>query len=153
MTTRRTLTKVAALGAVVAVLAGCRIIGPEFDQTFANRTTPVPLKAVTVHAAHPVQFECHQAFHGGLYPAFGPQSWVPVTNVTPVPNGDYFSAETRRVLPASCWHQDYHGVWYSAVRARQRDTNGVLPAEGFPSLKQYSNSSTFIPWVRIKATS
>lgn len=151
----RTLVKLAALGAAVAMLAGCRITGPDFDQTFASRSSQVPLKATVTHTQHPVLFECHQAFHGGLYPAFDSETagWLSVTSVNAVPSGQYYSASTSAVLPSSCWHQDYTGVWYAAVRARQRATDGTLADKGFPSLTQYSGSSQYIPWVRVQASS
>ncbi len=151
MPSRRMLTKVMALAGVGAVLAGCRITGPDFDQTFANRSTPIPMKATVTHTLYPVRFECHQAYHGGLYPAFEEGTWVFVTNATPTPSGEYYSASASAVLPASCWRQDYTGVWYSAVRARQRNSDGTMPSEGFPSLKTYANSDQYIPWIRVKA--
>lgn len=155
MSRTRSITKLVALGGAVAVLAGCRITSPDFDQTFASRSSSVPMKATVTHQLHPVKFECHQAFHGGLYPAFESETagWVAVTSVNATPSGEYYSASASAVLPSSCWHQDYTGVWYSAVRARQKTTAGTLPDEGFPSLTQYSGSSEYIPWIRVQASS
>ena len=128
------VARLSALTMLAASLSGCIITSPFWNQEFAARADPVPLQAFTTNKTLTVKFECSQAYHGGLYPAFGPETWVNVTSVMPSQQalldpkgGKVYGAGTSIVLPAACWHAEetQSGLRYrSAIRASQTAANG-----------------------------
>ncbi len=139
MTSQSTFTKYRLLWRAVfisaaAFLSGCLFESPYWAQTFATTTTPIPIQTWTVDKTHNVKIECSQAYHGGLQPAFGPEVWLPVTDIVPstLPSYDtngaaIYSAGVKLSLPAACWYADgaYSPPKYmSALRATQLTSSG-----------------------------
>lgn len=132
-TTYRLLWRAGSLTAAIA-LVGCVFESPYWAQTFATTTTPIPIQTWTVDKTRNVKIECSQAYHGGLQPAFGPETWLPVTDLVPSANPSYdtnggviYSAGSKLVLPAACWYADgaYSPPKYmSALRATQLTASG-----------------------------
>jgi hypothetical protein len=122
-------TSAVAAAAVLSALAGCVFDSPYWGQTFASTATPVPIQTWTGDKNHAVKIECSKAYHGGLYPFGGPETWTLVTNITPSTNPSYdsqggvvYSAGVRMTLPADCWRADeaYSPALYmTALRATQ----------------------------------
>ncbi len=176
----KTSLKLFAVGAVMLSLSGCLLTSPYWNQEFTSHTNQIPLQAWTTKSGDAVTFECAQAYHGGLYPYWGP-TWNTVTTVNPDLPGALdnqgsriYSVSYKGVLPASCWRQDpANGVWYSAIRAVQDgseyntfDLTGLecLGREngkaaswfgwiGDGCTKTYSNSNNNIPYVIFRAQS
>ena len=128
----------AGTGAVAAgaLLSGCLLTSPTWNQSFASHTDHIPLTAWTVSSSTAVAFECSPAYHGGLYPPFETPTWTSVASVMPSGGAldshglKAYVASGSYVLPSACWRQDPgNNVWYAAVRAKQAGSGS--PADGF----------------------
>ena len=127
---------VAGVAGAAALLSGCLLSSPTWNQSFASHTDAIPLTAFTISNTNAVNFECSPAYHGGLYPPFGTPTWTGVASVTPTGGAldsdgvKLYAASGNHVLPSACWRQDpANNVWYAAVRARQ--TGSGAPTAGF----------------------
>ncbi len=170
------------IGACFAILSlsGCLLTSPYWNQEFSSHTNQIPLQAWTTDTSHSVTFECSPAYHGGLYPYWGP-TWSTVTTVSPDLPGvldsagsRVYSAAYKGVLPESCWRQDPgNNIWYAAIRAVQDgDEFSTFDKVGLECLgrengkaaswfgwigdgctKTYSNSNNNIPYVIFRAQS
>jgi hypothetical protein len=138
MKTKPTATRTVAtlaLAAVTLTLTGCVFDSPYWAQTFDNTTSVVPIQTWTTDKTRDVKIECSQAYHGGLQPAFGPEDWHFVTNLTPSQSASYdpmgamvYSAGKTMALPASCWYADtaYSPPKYmTALKASQLTASGT----------------------------
>lgn len=158
---RRTATALAAL--TLAATAGCVFDSPYWAQTFASTTTPVPIQTWVMNRTAPVVIECSPAYHGGLYPWGGPETWLPVTSLTPSTQASYdpsgtvtYSAGTSMSLPAGCWHADdaYTPAKYmTALRARQTigsttTTFNVFDTTGLECLgREIGKGRSWVAWL------
>ncbi len=130
----RLLCRTLPVVAVATALSGCVFDSPYWAQTFSTTTSPIPIQTWTVDKNHNVKIECSQAYHGGLQPPFGPETWHFVTNLVPSTSPSYdpagaavYSAGTTMVLPAACWYADgaYSPPKYmTALRATQLTSSG-----------------------------
>jgi hypothetical protein len=132
---RRSPPLAMAAGAA-ALLSGCLLTSPTWNQSFTSHTDAIPLTAMTTTNIHSVSFDCSPAYHGGLYPPFETPTWTAVATVMPTggaldPHGTkLYTASGSYVLPSACWRQDpANTTWYAAVRARQTGSSG--PVDGF----------------------
>jgi len=109
---------------------------PYWNQNFTSTSNQIPMQAYVGSNSPAVKFECSPAYHGGLYPAYGPYTWTPIASVTPssmknydVVGGYMFSASLKATLPAGCWRQDpaYSSpTYFAAIRAQQGTTTSFL---------------------------
>lgn len=164
--------------AVLISLSGCLLTSPYWNQEFTSHTNQIPLQAWTTDSSEDITFECSPAYHGGLYPYWGPV-WSPIITISPelpgalAPNGGrIYSAAYKNVLPANCWrHDPANDIWYAAIRAVQDgDAYSTFDITGLECLgrengkaaswlgwfsksctKTYSNSSNAIPYVIFRA--
>ncbi len=176
----KTAIKLLGVGIAMLSLSGCLLTSPYWNQEFSSHTNQIPLQAWTTSSTQAVTFECSPAYHGGLYPYWGP-TWSAVTTVSPDLPGALdnagsriYSVSYKAVLPGSCWRQDPgNGIWYAAIRAVQNgneyntfDITGLecLGREngkaaswfgwiGDGCTKTYSNSNNNIPYVIFRAQS
>lgn len=177
----RSFFRVLVLFVGISALSGCLLTSPFWNQEFTSHTSNVPLQAWTTKKNEVIQFECSKAYHGGLYPVFGPESWVLVSSVMPEQvasldpkRGKIYSASRDAALPAACWRRDPgNNIWYAAIRAKQGgNTYSTFDNSGLECLgkedgkaaswfgwigksctKTYSNSSSNIPYVIFRAQS
>lgn len=178
--TNRHLIRLSGGVALASLLSGCLLSSPYWGQKIDGHTNKVPIQSFVTSNGTPVVFECSKAYHGGLYPAFGPEQWYHVATVNPTipPSVDpksvkIYSASYHNSLPAVCWRQDpANGTWYTAVRSKQGSSKHyVFNKTGLACLGKeiglattwlgwlgkgchltYSGSSTAIPYVRIYST-
>lgn len=172
--------KVTVAAGVLFGLSGCLLTTPYWNQVFNSHNDQIPIQAWTTNSSDAVTFECSQAFHGGLYPYWGP-TWHHVATVNPDLPGSLdtygarvYSASWKAQLPSQCWRQDPgNGIWYAAVRALQDgDEYSTFDLSGLECLgrengaagswvgwigdgctKTYSNSNNDIPFVIFRADS
>ena len=131
---RRLPVRAALIALTTLPLTACLMDSPYFGQTFSSTTSEVPIQTWTTDKSRLVKIECSKAYHGGLYPAFGPETWLPVADVTPSSQPSYdpnglaaYSAGVRQALSADCWHADgaYNPPKYmTALRATQQTASG-----------------------------
>lgn len=172
--------KLISIFAVLLSLSGCLLTSPYWNQEFSSHTAQIPLQAWTTDSSEDITFECSPAYHGGLYPYWGPV-WSEVITITPElpgaldPAGSrIYSAAYKNVLPSNCWRRDpANNIWYAAIRAVQDgDEYSTFDKVGLECLgrengkaaswfgwlsksctKTYSNSSNNIPFVIFRAPS
>lgn len=155
----------AALIAVAALpLTACVFDSPYFGQTFTSTASTIPIQTWTTDNTRPVKIECSKAYHGGLYPAFEPETWLPVADIAPGsqpsydPNGGViYNAGRSQVLPAECWHADgaYNPPKYmTALRATQQTASlsttvfRVFDAAGLECLgREIGKARSWIGWM------
>ena len=149
---------------VTLAFGGCVFDSPYWAQTFATTTTAIPIQTWTTDKTRTVKIECSKAYHGGLYPFGGPETWTLVTNITPSANASYdpmngtiYSAGKSMVLPAACWNADgaYSPPLYmTALRATQLTASGstqtyfVFDSAGLECLgRENGKGKSWFSWV------
>ena len=175
------IAKVTAILSAPLFFSGCLLTAPYWNQAFDSHTDAVPIQAWATSTTTDITLECIQAYHGGLYPPFGPHNWTHISTITPdLPgsvDGDgsrIYSVTRNSPLPLSCWREDpANGTWYAAVRALQGSSAySTFDIAGLECLgredgkdaswfgwigegctKTYSNSNNNIPYVIIRADS
>lgn len=134
MTTSRRLL-LSATATLAVALGGCVMESPYWAQTFPTTASLVPIQTWTIDPTRTIRIECSKAYHGGLYPFGGPETWTLVTTLTPSSSPSYdtlgntiYSAGTRMALPAACWNADYAyspTLYMTALRATQTSAGGT----------------------------
>jgi len=131
--------KLVGIATAVALLNGCLMTSPYWNQEMSSRTKQVPLQAWTLQKNVAVKYECAMAYYGGLYPYGGPINWVHIETVNPTQQSvkdsfglEVYGAGIKRVLPESCWRYDSGpSAWYTAVRATETTNSGTITYENF----------------------
>ena len=122
----RAAQRLAVVGSL-ALLNGCLLTTPYWNQEFEDHTEAVPIQAFTIGKTVKVRFECAKAYHGGLYPEPTTATWLLVAEVLPQAQAlrdsdgaKVYGAGVSKSLPAGCWRFDPgNSLWYSAIRATQ----------------------------------
>lgn len=134
-----TMARLGVVAGTVAVVSGCLMTSPYWDQEFSTRASPVPIQVYATDNSKPVRFDCAPATNGNLYPTEADASWMFIADVVPQPEpsldsygAKVYGASLSTVLPAACWRYDPEfQYWYVGVRATQSSASSQISYKTF----------------------
>jgi hypothetical protein len=114
----KALTRVVGLLVVTIGLGGC-VYGPFYDDEIASTTTQVTFSMFALNPGATVTAEC--ATHYSGFSQFG--SKVASTTPTTIHDESIYSAQLKKVIPASCWDYGF-GKPLTFLRFKEQMSSG-----------------------------